>query len=96
MTGRRGRRRKQLVYGAKEKRAYCELKDEALDRALQGTGFGRSCGSDVRQTVERMKESVIQSINQLTILEFDFKTELYKNPKRSQMLNKEHAFSRHK
>jgi hypothetical protein len=31
MTGRRGRRRKQLLDDLKEKRRYCKLKEEALD-----------------------------------------------------------------
>jgi hypothetical protein len=34
MTGRRGRRRKQLLDDLKEKRRYWELKEEALDRTL--------------------------------------------------------------
>jgi hypothetical protein len=34
MTGRRGRRRKQLLDDLKEKRRYCKLKEEALDRTL--------------------------------------------------------------
>jgi hypothetical protein len=32
MTGRRGRRRKQLLDDLKEKRRYCKFKEEALDR----------------------------------------------------------------
>jgi hypothetical protein len=31
LTGRRGRRRKQLLDDLKETRSYCELQDEALD-----------------------------------------------------------------
>jgi hypothetical protein len=34
ITGRRGRRRKQLLYELKEKRRYWKLKEEALDRIL--------------------------------------------------------------
>jgi hypothetical protein len=34
ITGRRGRRRKQLLDDLKEKRRYCKLKEEALDRTL--------------------------------------------------------------
>jgi hypothetical protein len=34
MTGRRGRRRKQLLDDLKEKRGYWKLKEEALDRTL--------------------------------------------------------------
>jgi hypothetical protein len=33
MTGRRGRRRKQLLNDLKEKRGYWKLKEEALDRS---------------------------------------------------------------
>jgi hypothetical protein len=52
MTGRRGRRRKQLLDGLKEKRRYWKLKEEALDRTVWGTGFGRDYGPVVRQTTE--------------------------------------------
>jgi hypothetical protein len=47
MTGRRGRRRK-----SKEKRRYWKLKEEALDRILWRTHFGRGYGPVVRQTTE--------------------------------------------
>jgi hypothetical protein len=42
MTGRRGRRRKQLLDDLKGKRRYCKLKEEALVRTLWRTRFGRS------------------------------------------------------
>jgi hypothetical protein len=51
MTGRRGRRR-QLLDDLKEKRRYYKLKDEALDRTLWRTSFGRGYGPLVRQTTE--------------------------------------------
>ena len=51
LTGGRGRRRKQLLGGLKEKRGYCRLKEETLDSNLQRTGFGRDCGTAVRQNV---------------------------------------------
>jgi hypothetical protein len=41
MKGRRGRRRKQLLDDLKEKRRYCKLKEEVLDRTLWRTRFGR-------------------------------------------------------
>jgi hypothetical protein len=41
MTGRRGRRRKQLLDDLEEKRRYWKLKEEALDRTLWRTRFGR-------------------------------------------------------
>jgi hypothetical protein len=50
MTGRRGRRRKQLLDDLKEKRGYWELKEEALDRTVWRTRFGRGYGRVVRQT----------------------------------------------
>jgi hypothetical protein len=52
MTGRRGRRRKQLLYDLKEKRRYWKLKEEALDHILWRTRFGRGYGPVVRQTAE--------------------------------------------
>jgi hypothetical protein len=52
MTGRRGRRRKQLLDVLKEKRRYCKLKEEALDRTMWRTRFGRGYGRVVRQTAE--------------------------------------------
>jgi len=51
MTGRQGRRGKQLLAGLKETRVYWELKDEALDRTVWRTRFGRGCGLVVRQTL---------------------------------------------
>ena len=42
MTGRGGRRRKQLLHNLKEIRGQRKLKEEALDRTLWGTRFGRS------------------------------------------------------
>jgi hypothetical protein len=52
MTGRRGRRYKQLLNDLKEKRRYWELKEEALYRTQLRTGFGRGYGPVVRQTAE--------------------------------------------
>jgi hypothetical protein len=52
MTGRRGRRRKQLLNDLKEKRIYWKLKEEPLDRTLWRTRFGRGYGPVVRQTAE--------------------------------------------
>ena len=50
--GRRGRRCKQLLYDLKEKRVYCELKEEALDRTLWGTGFGEVDGTSLRDATK--------------------------------------------
>jgi hypothetical protein len=52
MTGRRGRTRKQLLDDLKEKKRYWKLKEEALDRALWRTRFGRGYGPVARQTTE--------------------------------------------
>jgi hypothetical protein len=52
MTGRRGRRHKQLLDDLKEKRRYWKLKEEALDRTQWRTRFGRGYGPVVRQTAE--------------------------------------------
>jgi hypothetical protein len=41
VTGRRGRRRNQLLDYLEDKRGYCKLKNEALDRTRWRTGFGR-------------------------------------------------------
>jgi hypothetical protein len=41
MTGRRGRRRKQLLDDLKEKRRYWELKEEALDRTVENSLWKR-------------------------------------------------------
>jgi len=47
-TGRRGRRRRKLLDDLKERRGYCHLKEEALDRAVWRAGFGRGFGPVVR------------------------------------------------
>ena len=52
MTGRQGRRRKQLLDDVKEKRRYWILKEEALDRTLWRSRFGRGKGPVLRQTAE--------------------------------------------
>jgi hypothetical protein len=52
MTGRRERRRKHLLDDLKKKKRYWKLKEEALDRTLWRTRFGRSYGPVVKQTRE--------------------------------------------
>jgi hypothetical protein len=49
-TRRRGRRRKQLLDDLKEARRYWKLKEEAQDRTLRRTQFGRGYGPVARQT----------------------------------------------
>jgi hypothetical protein len=55
MTGRRGRRRKQLLDDRKENKRFCKLKEEALDRTLWRTRFGRALQT-CRKTDCRMNE----------------------------------------
>jgi hypothetical protein len=52
MAGRRGRRRKQLLDDLREKRRYWKLKEEALDRTLWRTRFGRGYEPVGRQATE--------------------------------------------
>jgi hypothetical protein len=62
MTGKRGRRRKQLLDDLKEKSRYWKLKEEALDRILWRTRFGRGYGPVVRKTrVYRLQNERIGS-----------------------------------
>ena len=44
VTRRQGRRHKKLVDDLKEKRGYCQLKEEALDRTMWRNRFGRGFG----------------------------------------------------
>ena len=44
VTRRRGRRRKKLLYDLKDRRGYCQLKEEALDRTMWWNRFGRGFG----------------------------------------------------
>jgi hypothetical protein len=52
VTGRRGRRRRKLLDGLKERRGYSHLKEEALDRTIRRARFGRGFGPVVRQTTK--------------------------------------------
>jgi len=58
VTRRRGRRRKQLLDRFKEKGGYWKLKEEALDRTLQGTGFSNVYGPLERQMSDVMLHSL--------------------------------------
>jgi hypothetical protein len=49
VTRRGERRRKQLPDGLKEKGRYCKFKDEALDRTMWRTRFGRGYGAVVKK-----------------------------------------------
>ena len=50
VTRRRGRRRKKLPDDLKDRRGYCHLKEEALDRTMWRNRFGRGFEPVVRQT----------------------------------------------
>jgi len=52
MTGRRGRRRGNLLDELKERRGYFHLKEEALDRTMWRARFGGGFGPLVRQTTK--------------------------------------------
>ena len=52
VTGRQGRRRRNLLDDLKEKRGYSHLKEEALDRTMWRARFGRGFGPVVRQTAK--------------------------------------------
>ena len=52
VTGRRGRRRRQLLDDLKDRRGYSHLKEEALDRTMWRARFGRRIGPVVRQTAK--------------------------------------------
>jgi hypothetical protein len=52
VIGRRGRRRRKLLDDLKERRGYCHLKEEALDRTMWRDRFGRGFGPVVRQTAK--------------------------------------------
>ena len=53
---RRGRRHKQLLGYLKDRTGYGKLKEEAPDRSLWRTSFGRVCGTLARQSIECMVE----------------------------------------
>ena len=52
VTRRRGRRRKKLLDDFRERRGYCHLKEEALNRPMWGNRFGGDIGPVIRQTAE--------------------------------------------
>jgi hypothetical protein len=52
VTGRRGKRRRNLLDDLKERRGFSHLKEEALDRTMWRTRFGRGFGPVVRQTAK--------------------------------------------
>jgi len=79
VTGRRGRRRKQLLDAIKEKRRWSKLIKEALDGTLCRTRFGRGSGSFVRQTTEWVtgfRATCLSSHSTRHCARFDFELDL--------------------
>ena len=61
VTGRRGRKRKQLLDGISEMTEYCKLKEEALDHNLWRTHCGRGYGPVVRlRIVQKLESNAVQ------------------------------------
>jgi hypothetical protein len=58
VAGRRARRLRKLLDDLKERRGYCHLKEEGLDRTVWRAGFGRGFGPVVRQTAKWMEELI--------------------------------------
>ena len=56
MTGRQGRRLKQLMDDLKEARGNWKFKEETRSRTMWRTGFGRGCGHAGRMTTEGMND----------------------------------------
>jgi len=52
VTGRQGRRRRELLDDLKKRRGYSQLKEEALDRTMWRARFGRGFGPVVRETTK--------------------------------------------
>jgi hypothetical protein len=52
VTGRRGRRRRKVLDGLKERRGYSHLKEEALDRTMWTDRFVRGFGTVVTQNAK--------------------------------------------
>jgi len=63
VTERQRRRRKHLLYDRKENRGYRKLRNEALDRSLRRTRFGRGYGPVVWQKKEWINMQVDQQVN---------------------------------
>ena len=59
VTGRRVRRRKQPLDDLKEKRGYWILKEEALERTVWRTVFGRGCGPVIGQNEVLVRAAIL-------------------------------------
>jgi hypothetical protein len=67
VTGKEGIRCKQLLDDLKETRGYWKLKEEALDRTVWRTRFGRGYGAVVRQTAEWMNTYKVNTFSKLYV-----------------------------
>ena len=61
VTRRRGRRRKKLLDDLKDRRGYCQLKEEALDRTMWRNRFRRGFGPDVWQITDDEVQKAIDT-----------------------------------
>jgi hypothetical protein len=52
VSGRQGRKCRELLDDLKERRGYSHLKEEALDRTMWRAGFGRGFGPLLRLTIK--------------------------------------------
>jgi len=68
VTGRRGRRRKKLKDGFKEKREYWKLKEKELDGIVRRIRFGRGHGPVVRQAKGSMNKTYFMFIGPCIIV----------------------------
>ena len=73
MTGRRGRRSKQLLIDLKKKREYCKLRQDTLDCSLWRTGFGRGNGPVERQTTNEWTMHLFW-LCRVKIIKYDLKS----------------------
>jgi hypothetical protein len=63
MTGRRGRRRKQLLDEVKEKRRYWEFQKGSIRLYFVENSFGKVCGSVVREAAGKMVASITTELH---------------------------------
>jgi hypothetical protein len=61
VTTRQGRRRKKLLDELKDRRGYCQLKDEAVDRTMWRNRFGRDFGPVVWQITDDDDDEKLKS-----------------------------------
>ena len=62
VTGRRGRRRRQLLDAIKERWGFWKVKEETLDRTVWRTGFGRGYEPVVRRIAEWMSRIPLSAV----------------------------------